>query len=644
MFDPLFFAADAAAEEDAGVNPGICAPPCTSFNPNPQAQLESNVRHWRNLEMGAYFQDDWKVTKRLTLNLGIRYDLFQRHHEGNDLATTFIMGPGSNNLQGIQNANNPANCPIDPDPLAQLQGECGPGGFAPAEGLGAGDHNNWGPRVGFAYDVMGDGKTSLRGGFGVSYEGTLYNPLSNSRWNLPYYSFNFADNFLFGDVNYVMYGPTTCTATTCAPDPTQIPTYTGPPTNPGMGIGAQATGNLTGWAPFNPNVALLTGIVLPEGIKDPYVYNYFLGVQREIMPKWVVEVNFVGTTGHKLFRAENINRHPGSVMPTGACIVDNFGRDWCGNGGFANNNYGNMRNWQNSVNSNYNSLQASLKKQMSHGLLFNVDYTWSHSIDSGSTWHSGATTANGASAGEGYTTDQTLPGLDRGNSIFDIRQRLVFNYVWELPGKDLHGFLGAVLGGWSYNGIWSFQSGAHWQPFRSSPANLREISDNTVRCTAADVNTGNCVNLGGDYNLDHGRNDRPSSSASSFDGSSRDTWSTGWCPNGVVTNGPCTATAAQSNLPVFSAPCLGCASNLGRNSFVGPGSWFADMTLAKVFKFTERVNLKFEAQAFNVFNRPNFLLATQGGGAHNNLTDGAFGQAAGTLNARNLQFGLKLSF
>ena len=68
------------------------------------------------------------------------------------------------------------------------------------------------------------------------------------------------------------------------------------------------------------------------------------------------------------------------------------------------------------------------------------------------------------------------------------------------------------------------------------------------------------------------------------------------------------------------------------------------MTLAKVFKITERVNMKFDAQAFNIFNRANFILATAGGGAHNKITDGSFGQAAGTLNARNLQLGLKFSF
>ena len=104
------------------------------------------------------------------------------------------------------------------------------------------------------------------------------------------------------------------------------------------------------------------------------------------------------------------------------------------------------------------------------------------------------------------------------------------------------------------------------------------------------------------------------------------------------------ATLHQSGLPVLTTPTTGFTGNLGRNTFVGPGQWSADMTLAKNFKITEQVKLKFEWQTFNVFNRANFLLATQGGGAHNEVNDLNFGQAAGTLNARNMQFGLKLSF
>ena len=225
-------------------------------------------------------------------------------------------------------------------------------------------------------------------------------------------------------------------------------------------------------------------------MRDPYVYNYYLDIQREIMPKTVLDVKYVGTAGHKLFRAEDVNRQPGSLLPLDTTVVDNFGRTLFGLGGRLNQNYGRLRVWENAVNSNYNSFQGSLKRQMSHGLLFNMDYTYSHSIDDGSTWHSGATTANGAAGGEGFTSDPTLPGLDRGNSIYDIRHRLVFNYVWQLPGQNLKGALGAVAGGWSLNGIWQFQSGAHFEPFTSTQAIL------TGDCSQNGINTGACVNIG----------------------------------------------------------------------------------------------------------------------------------------------------
>ncbi len=649
FYDQVFFAADAPYYQAAGVDPGICKAPCptTSYNPAPQSQLSSNFRHWRNIEFGSYFQDDWKVSKRLTLNLGIRYDLYQRHHELNNLATTFLLGDntpnsfilgGSNGLLNrLYNASNPATC-VNPA-LAQVVGGCGAGtgGFAPSATLGQGDHNNFGPRVGFAWDVFGDGKTSLRGGFGVAYEGTLYNPLSNSRWDPPYYSFNGIAGGVGVPGGDVVYGPSACAAGVCNQTPTVAPTFLGPGTNPNMGPAgqAQATGNINGWDSNNPNFAVLTGIVFPTGLRDPYVYNYYMSIQREILPKTILEIDYVGTTGHKLFRAEDINREAGSLLPAGATVVDNLGRTLTGLSGRLNGNFGRLRNWQNAVNSNYNSLQGSVKHQMSRGLLFNVNYTYSHSLDEGSTWHSGATTANGSAAGEGFTTDQTLPGLDRGNSVYDIRHRLVLNYVYQLPGRNLKGVLGWVAGGWSYNGIWAFQSGAHWEPYTSQSAHLRE-ADGVTHCTVADVAGGNCFNTGGDYNLDGGKNDRPNSSLPGFSNFSRNVWANGWfgatAPN-------------QSGLPTLSSPtCLGCVANLARNTFVGPGQWYADMTLSKTFKFTERVNLKFDAQGFNVFNRANFLLATAGGGAHNKITDSAFGEAAGTLNARNMQFGLKLSF
>jgi len=529
-----------------------------------------------------------------------------------------------------------------------LAGGCKPdaGGFAPAKSLGQGDHNNFGPRLGFAWDVFGNGRTSLRGGFGVAYEGTLYNPLSNSRWNLPYYSFNQIGGAVELAGADIIYGPSVCDGprfegdANCHQVSSVAPTFTGDPTNPNMGPAgqAQAQGNLGGWDPTNPNLANLTGIVFPQGVRDPYVYNYYLSIQHEILPKTVMEMRYVGTAGHKLFRSEDINRQPGTLMPNGATTVDNFGRTLTGLGHRLNGNYGRLRVWENAVNSNYNSLQASVKRQMSHGLLFNVDYTYSHSIDEGSSWHNAATSANGAAAGDGFTQDQTLQGLDRGNSIYDIRHRLVLNYVWQLPGQNLKGIAGMVAGGWSLNGIWSFQTGAHWEPYISSGPRLRTISSGgKTTCTAGDIAADNCFNFGGDFNLDGGRNDRPDSNMPRFGDFNHGTWANGY---------DATSSDDANGRPVLSRPtCIGCVGNLGRNTFLGPGQWFADMTLSKVFKVTERVNVKFDANAFNVFNHTNFLLATAGGGANNRpFQQGNFGQAAGTLNAREMQFGLKVSF
>jgi hypothetical protein len=624
FFDQLFFAADSPYAQVGGVDPG--------FARNAPAALASNVRHWRNLEIGAFIQDDWKVRRNLTLNIGLRYDLFTRHTEKGGLVTTFIPGPGCTTiangacLDWIANANVPAARVVG-DPLfpgcntadqirrVVLAGVCGPGGFAEAKNLGGSDHNNFGPRVGFAWDPFSKGKTAIRGGFGVAYEGTLYNPLSNSRWNPPFYSFNLTFNPLGGGPDTVVYGPTTCTSTTCTPSGA-TPTFSGPPTNPGLGTGAQATGNIGGYFSGNSNTAFLTGIVFPEGIKDPYVLNYYFGIQQEILPRTVLEVNYVGTQGHKLFRAENANRAPGIALPAGT-VVNVQGRTLTGLGRrFLNPNYGRLRVWENVSKSWYNALQATLRRQMSHGLMFNVTYAWSHSIDTGSTWHSGSTTANGAAAGEGFSLDQTRPELDRGNSIFDIRHRMVFNYVWELPWyKDQKGVIGHVLGGWQYNGIWSFQSGAHFSPF----------------CATG----GFC-----DFNKDGERNDRPDApNGNTFD-VSREQWASGWFASGLSSFD----SAILGAKPFFGVPCAGCNGNLGRNTFTGPGQWNTDMSVFKNFKISERFSTSFRVEMFNAFNHANFTLpnSATGGNRANRITSSIFGKSNGTLGPRRIQFGLKL--
>ncbi len=621
FFDSLFFAIDAPYLEDVGVNPG--------FANGSTAVLATSIRHWRNWDIGAYLNDDWKVSRRLTLTLGFRYDLYTRDTELNDLATTFIRGPGRNFIDNITTGAGQiksANTPCPGDPKATLAGECGPGGFAAARNLGKGAPNDLGPRVGFAWDVFGNGKTSLRGGFGISYEGTLQKRLSLTRWNLPFYSLNQVSNFLDNNPEgQVVYGPVGG----------GIPTFSGtaPPAQH-SGSGAQATGNISGWDPSNPQTSGFTAIVFPDGLRDPDVENWFIGLQHELLPKLTVEINYVGTAGRNLFRAENVNRIPGGRLPEGTCVTDNFNRRLCSqintntaaNGleinplGVLNPNYGTLRVWENTAESIYHGLQVSVKKELARGLQFGGNYTYSHSIDDGSSWQSGPTSANGPAAGDGVTTDQTQPGLDRGNSVFDIRHRLTFNYVWEMPFyRNGPGVRGAVLGGWQWNGIWSFQSGAHWSPFDLRGSRL--YSEDPNACSASSFDPVNCVNQGGDYNLDGENNDRPSAISNHIH-TTQAQWANGF------------------NLPAnfFYAPCLGCVGNLGRNTFIGPDYWVLDTSLLKNVTVSERLHLQFRIEAFNVFNRTNFLLG------ENNISSPSFGLAGGTHPPRNLQFGLKMSY
>jgi hypothetical protein len=271
---------------------------------------------------------------------------------------------------------------------------------------------------------------------------------------------------------------------------------------------------------------------------------------------------------------------------------------------------------------------------MSRGIEFNAHYTWSHSIDGGSTWHSGATSANGFAAGDGFTTDQTMPALDRGDSVFDIRHRLTLNYVWELPFfRDGSGLKTVILGGWQLNGIWSFQSGAHWSPFDNSFPKFSELAAGACDANAQGFVSDpvNCLNLGGDYNLDGTRNDRPNAAADSVR-VSHEQWANGW------------GERFKPNGEFFTSPCLGCVGNLGRNSFVGPGFWGADISGFKNFKVSERLNFQFRAEAFNVFNHTDFQLPGANSLGNNRINSLQFGQSAGTFNPRNLQFGFRLAF
>jgi Carboxypeptidase regulatory-like domain len=652
FFDNLFFAADAPFDEFAGVDPGIVT--------HRSSQLANNVRAFRNWEMGLFIQDDWKVSSHLTLNLGLRYDLYTRHTEKYDKGTQFILPPGADSTERVRNTGTPAGLPGCDTPeqvhLAQLAGICGPGGFATAKVLGPGDHNNFGPHFGFAWSPGTSGKTSVRGGFGVSYEGTLYNPLSNTRWNLPYYSVNVADNFLAFDVNNVAYGPSKVGANgNVVFDPNQTPTYEGPATNPGQGVGAQAAGNLIAWDPNNPNLNALATLPDPDGMRDPYVYSYFLGAQRELSRNLVLEVNYVGSAGHKLMRAQGINRTRGGALPIPGSCFSLQGETVCSNRdetinpvtgnfvnptGSVNPTFDFLRVWENAINSNYNSLQVSLTRKPTHGLAFSLNYTWGHSIDSASSWHQSGTSNNGRAAGDGFNLDLAHPGLDRSSSTFDFRHRLVFNQVWELPWMQAQkGFVGRLLGGWQLNSIWVYQTGSHWSPFVGRQARLlcaggsedgfrAQNSDGANACLAGG---GEIINVGGDYNLDGWPNDRPDAVSSNTVHATKDQWANGFFDGlGAIDGG------------FLKAPCLGCNGTLGRNTMVGPGTFNTDFSVFKKIPIRENVWLQFRAEFFNAFNRANFQPPNANRNGANRVDSPIFGQAAGTFDPREIQLALKL--
>src|SRR5579862_240684 len=587
FFDPVYFASDLPYIQASGVNPELSS--------GAPSHLDTNIRAWRNYEAGWFVQDDWKVSKRLTVNLGLRWDFFSPHTEKYNKATTLLLANGS--LAAI-------NCET------QVNGKCAlptgdaqapNGGFAAASQLFPARYGNFAPRLGFAWDPFGKGTTALRGAAAISYEGTFFNALSNSRWNLPYYSFNEAAPVL-GLNGLPTYGPTDANG-----NPTgAAPTYTGPPSNIGQGpAGLGFQGNIMGWLPSNPDLAALTGIPSPA-YKLPYVEQFFLGIQHQFGPNTVLEVNGVMNLARHLFWAEDPNRVVGgkqatsSKSATGVPVTNPCTGVATFNTPLLNPCFGTMRTWDTSVNSSYSGLQISLNHKTSRGLTFLANYTWAHSLDDRSTWHAlssaGSATDVNPYGEAGYSMDPGRVYLEHGNSLFDITHRVVGAASWDLPwGKAQNTLVTKVLGGWQVNPNVSLQTGF---PF-------------TVGC--------HC-----DYNGDGIKSDRPN--APSFGNSMY--FSHSQFENGALAN-------LASD---FGTPTPGTDGTLGRNTFRGPGIAEYDMSLFKKIPINERFNMQFRAEIFNLFNHANLAPPVA------NLASSSFGMVQSAADPREIQFGLKLIF
>ena len=541
------FANDAPFMLQAGVDPLTGA-------------LTDTPRSWRSTEVGWFVQDDWKVHPRLTLNLGIRWDYFRPITEEQGRLANIIYPDSGGYFERIANAK-----------------------VGEVEELYKSDLNNFAPRIGFAWDFLGDGKTVLRGGYGIAYEKLFFNIIGNARFNPPFYGRAQLSPF-FGDQIQPFLGS----------DPNDpfggfIDTVI-----PGADLGLDENGGIQG-------VRTKLRVVDPS-LRDSYMQNIYLGIQRQLGWNAVVEINYQGSLGRKLPFFGDPNRFTGDLLGD-ADPLGRFAGDTSENRLNASFDSFNLR--QNRVTSNYHGVNVHLSKRFSQGLAFETAYTLGKALDFGSDFF-GAGENSGGLVGQSFRTyfnDPLNIGLDYGRSSFDVRHRFVANLLWEIPFmKDQPGALGQILGGWQVGVILSAQSGL---PFGV-------------------VNGGRFP--AGDYNADAQEGDRPDTP--SFGNTFSDTPSTSEFINGVF------------QTVDFHSPAAGSSGNLGKNTFTGPAFRTVDLSLLKNFRLpmSEATLLQFRAEFFNLFNRVNLYLPNI------NLNGSSFGRSTQSFDAREIQFALKLLF
>lgn len=396
-----------------------------------------NVNWLRWTDWEFYAQDSWKVNRRLSLELGLRYNIVGAPYSALNILANFVPSRYNPADAPQINPGNGARIPNTGNPLNGMV-ICGSGwpkaaiGRVPqAEdpslddlfiGLPRGCFENhykdFGPRFGFAWDVMGDGMTAVRGGYGIFYD---FVPTSYP--------------------NGLIINPPFAVGATV---------YNGSIDNPGGGTQLDFPSTL-----YSNSIEM----------KTPMVQSYNLGVQRRLPGEVLLEVNYVGNQGHRLARRVDLNQLPEGTRlnPPNSTTNPNALRPYYG--------YGSIQLRSNTANSNYHSLQVSANRRMSKGLSFGAAYTWSKAIDD-------------ASQETEQIQNTYRADLDRALSTYDRRHILVFNYVYELPffRTASNPVLKNALGGWSLAGITTYQSGA---PFTVRvPVDVARVGVSSSRATS----------------------------------------------------------------------------------------------------------------------------------------------------------------
>ena len=328
-----------------------------------------------------------------------------------------------------------------------------------------------------------------------------------------------------------------------------------------------------------------SALSIQRDLRTGYMQHWNFNVERQLGSKTVLEVAYVGSKGTKLLTARDINQPQPSVLPPGLPLVPR-----------PDPRFDDINLLESRANSNYNALQVLFQRRWTRGVSALVSYTWSKSIDDASNFFSSAGDPN-------FPQNSYDVAAERGRSNFDVRHRLSASYSFALPfGKGRQylsddGWISTLLTGWETHGIVTLQSG---RPF--TVALLSEI-DNS--------GTGRSI-------LGFGANDRPNLIGNPELSSS--------------------TTLQWFNTAAFAFPAPGTFGNAGRNILDGPGFENVNASLVKNTALSERFNLQFRAEAFNLFNHPNFNLPD------NFLGSPTFGRITSARDPRHIQFGLKLLF
>ncbi len=545
--------------------------PDTVREPTVPPFTAGNTKHYnRSSIFGAYVQDDWKMRPNLTVNYGLRYEMSTIPYETNG---KFILLP---NLW-----SNPGNCSEDINGL-------------PVASTCAGLRNsvfnsnptlkNFEPRIGFSWDPFNTGKTSIRGGFGM--------------FDVMPLPFMFGLNALQAspagaEVDVTNPHPGLCTTPDCP-----IPQGSFIKGLAAIGTGAQLT--TTGrWQYTDPNP------------KRNYVMQWNANVQRQITPNTSIMVAYAGSRGlHNPFQTDTLNTcfpsntSAGWLFPAGGCPT---GIPTTPPTGIVPNTMVNpyvpglllstafmSQSW-------YKSLQVNFEKKMSHGLQFEVSYTWQNSTD----------TSSGSFAGDNYSSNPTAatPWWDlrivKGLSDFNISRNLSVNWLYQIPTPAaFNGPAGWIARGWSAGGLMTISDGVPMWPMgglSADPLGQNNSEPMDVLSLAPGCTSKNAVQPGNLQYLKPSCFTYPVAPSQSF-------WTANCNTNPTAILGMSLAAAGLNPLT-----CVNLLGNLPRNSIIGPGLVNFDMSFIKnnhIRKISENFNVQFRADLFNIFNRVNLPAPT----------------------------------